>query len=89
MGPPPAIGAVGTTIIDAPPRGSPHSTRICRPGRSRTAARSPSGRQDLDVVPGTTPQVGQGTAKVFRYTVEVEDGLDPTMFGATTHSPDG
>ncbi len=32
-------------------------------------------------MPGTTAQVGRGTAKVFRYTVEVENGIDPTMFG--------
>ena len=40
-----------------------------------------AGDKTWHVVPGTTPQVGQGTAKVFRYTVEVEDGLDTTMFG--------
>ncbi|WP_437126371.1 DUF3152 domain-containing protein [Nocardia mangyaensis] len=33
------------------------------------------------VVPGTTPQVGQGTERVFRYTVEVEDGIDTSPFG--------
>ena len=32
-------------------------------------------------MPGTTPQVGEGTAKVFTYTVEVEDGVDTTTFG--------
>jgi hypothetical protein len=32
-------------------------------------------------VPGTTPKVGQGTAKSFTYTVEVEDGIDTTGFG--------
>ena len=32
-------------------------------------------------MPGTTPKVGQGTAKVFTYTVEVEDGVDTTSFG--------
>jgi len=32
-------------------------------------------------VPGTAPQAGRGTAKVFKYTVEVENGIDPTMFG--------
>ena len=33
------------------------------------------------VVPGGTPQFGQGTAKVFKYTVELENGMDPTAFG--------
>ncbi len=32
-------------------------------------------------MPGTTPQVGQGTTKTFTYTVEVEDGVDTTTFG--------
>ena len=32
-------------------------------------------------MPGTDPQVGQGTAKVFTYTVEIEDGIDTTSFG--------
>ena len=32
-------------------------------------------------MPGADPQVGQGTAKVFTYTVEVEDGIDTTSFG--------
>ncbi len=33
------------------------------------------------VVPGTSPQVGAGTERVFRYTVEVEDGIDTAPFG--------
>ncbi|WP_373283737.1 DUF3152 domain-containing protein [Nocardia tenerifensis] len=33
------------------------------------------------VVPGSTPQVGAGTASVFRYTVEIEDGIDTSGFG--------
>ncbi|SNT33737.1 Protein of unknown function [Rhodococcoides kyotonense] len=32
-------------------------------------------------VPGTTAQVGQGTERVFTYTVEVEDGVDTVGFG--------
>jgi hypothetical protein len=32
-------------------------------------------------VPGATPKVGQGTAKTFTYTVEVEDGIDTAAFG--------
>jgi hypothetical protein len=30
---------------------------------------------------GATPKVGQGTAKTFTYTVEVEDGIAPSSFG--------
>jgi len=40
-----------------------------------------AGAKSWQLVPGVTPQVGQGTAKVFKYTVEVENGMDPTAFG--------
>ena len=33
------------------------------------------------IVPGFTEQVGQGTERVFSYTVEVEDGVDTAGFG--------
>lgn len=33
------------------------------------------------LVPGSTGQVGQGTERVFTYTVEVEDGVDTVGFG--------
>jgi len=70
----------GTAIIDAPPRGLAAFDANLPAGTLPDGGRSRSGDR-----PGmwcrTTPQVGQGTAKVFRYTVEVEDGLDSTMFG--------
>jgi hypothetical protein len=79
---PPAIGVVGTAILDAPPRGlvtfdANLPTGTLPEGGEFTEA----GDKTWHVVPGTTPQVGQGTAKVFRYTVEIENGLDSTMFG--------
>nr|WP_307857371.1 DUF3152 domain-containing protein [Mycobacterium sp. SM1] len=79
---PVAIGAVGTAIIDAPPAGLVHfdaslPTGMLPDGGPFTVA----GDKSWHVVPGTEPQVGRGTAKVFRYTVEVENGIDPTMFG--------
>jgi hypothetical protein len=79
---PPTIGARGTTIIDAPPRGLTQfdanlPTGVLPEGGPYTDA----GDRTWHIVPGTTPQVGQGTAKVFRYTVEVENGIDPAMFG--------
>ena len=40
-----------------------------------------AGAKTWHVVPGTTPKVGEGTAKTFTYTVEVEDGIDTTSFG--------
>ncbi|ASF13512.1 DUF3152 domain-containing protein [Nocardia brasiliensis] len=33
------------------------------------------------MVPGSTAQVGTGTDSVFRYTVEIEDGVDTSGFG--------
>lgn len=33
------------------------------------------------VLPGTTGQVGEGRARVFTYTVEVEDGVDSAPYG--------
>jgi Protein of unknown function (DUF3152) len=82
MGQPPAIGAVGTAIIDAPPRGLAAFDANLPAGTLPDGGPfTEAGDKTWHVVPGTTPQVGQGTAKVFRYTVEVEDGLDSTMFG--------
>ena len=79
---PPAIGVVGTSILDAPPRGLAAFDDNLPAGTLPDGGPfTEAGNKTWHVVPGTTPQVGQGTAKVFRYTVEVEDGLDPTMFG--------
>jgi hypothetical protein len=79
---PPTIGSAGTTIIGAPPRGVTEfdvglPTGIVPAGGPYTEA----GERTWHIVPGTTPQVGQGTAKVFKYTVEVENGIDTTSFG--------
>jgi hypothetical protein len=40
-----------------------------------------AGGKDWHVVPGGTAQVGRGVARVFKYTVEVEDGIDSAAFG--------
>jgi hypothetical protein len=79
---PPTIGSQATTIIGAPPRGLTQfdanlPTGILPDGGPFTEA----GAKNWRIVPGTSPQVGQGTAKVFTYTVEIEDGLDTTTFG--------
>lgn len=76
------IGAVGTAIIDAPPRGLSEvganlPTGVLPDGGPFTVA----GNKTWHLIPGGTHQVGQGAAKVFRYTVEVENGIDPTTFG--------
>ena len=74
---PPTIGAVSTAIIGAPPKGltqfdADRPTGILPDGGPFTEA----GAKTWHIVRGATPQVGQGTAKVFTYTVEVEDGVD-------------
>lgn len=79
---PPAIGSVGTAIIDAPPReltvfDANLPTGMLPDGGAFTQA----GDKTWRVLAGTTPQIGQGAAKVFRYTVEVENGIDPAAFG--------
>src|SRR5436309_804714 len=79
---PPDIGAVGTAIIDAPPRGLAAFDANLPAGTLPDGGPfTEAGEKTWHIVPGQTPQVGQGTAKVFRYTVEVESGIDPTMFG--------
>ncbi|MBO0677624.1 DUF3152 domain-containing protein [Mycolicibacterium sp. S2-37] len=79
---PPTIGVDSTAIVGAPPKGLTQfdanlPTGILPAGGPFTEA----GAKTWHIVPGTSPQVGQGTTKVFTYTVEVEDGLDTTGFG--------
>ncbi|WP_158015791.1 DUF3152 domain-containing protein [Mycobacterium basiliense] len=79
---PPSIGSVGTAIIDTPPRGLAAFDANLPAGTLPDGGPfTQGGDKSWRVVPGTTPQVGQGTAKVFRYSVEIENGLDPTMYG--------
>jgi hypothetical protein len=79
---PPTIGSAGTSIIGAPPRGLTEfdanlPTGILPAGGPFTDV----GAKTWHMVPGMTPKVGQGTAKTFTYTVEVEDGIDTSSFG--------
>ena len=79
---PPTIGVAGTQIIGAPPKGLTQfdvnlPTGILPEGGPFTEV----GAKTWHIVPGTTPKVGEGTAKVFTYTIEVEDGVDTTTFG--------
>jgi Protein of unknown function (DUF3152) len=79
---PPDIGAVGTSIIDAPPRGlAAFDANLPAGTLPDGGAFTEAGDKTWHLVPGATPQVGQGTAKVFRYTVEVENGIDAAMYG--------
>lgn len=82
---PPSIGSVGTSIIDTPPRGLVAFDANLPAGTLPDGGPfTEAGEKSWRVVSGTTPQVGQGRAKVFRYTVEIENGLDPTMYGGDT-----
>ncbi|MGE2725604.1 DUF3152 domain-containing protein [Mycolicibacterium pulveris] len=79
---PPTIGVASTAIIGAPPKGLTEfdanlPTGILPAGGPFT----PAGAKTWHVVPGAAPQVGEGTAKVFTYTVEVENGIDTATFG--------
>lgn len=79
---PPSIGALGDAIIGAPPKGLTQFDAslpdgVLPEGEPFTA----QGARTWHIVPGTTPQVGQGAAKVFSYTIEVEDGIDTMGFG--------
>jgi Protein of unknown function (DUF3152) len=79
---PPTFNVPGTAIIGAPPKGLTEfdanlPTGILPDGGPFTEA----GAKTWHVVPGAISQVGQGTSKVFTYTVEVEDGIDTTSYG--------
>jgi hypothetical protein len=82
-GPRQAIQAtVGTEIIGAPPKGLTQfdvnlPTGVLPDGGPFTEV----GAKTWHIVPGVEPQVGQGTTKVFNYTVEIEDGIDTTSYG--------
>ncbi|MBV8967089.1 MAG: DUF3152 domain-containing protein, partial [Mycobacteriaceae bacterium] len=74
--------AVGTAIIGAPPKGLTQfdvnlPTGVLPDGGPYTEV----GAKTWHIVPGVEPQVGQGTTKVYNYTVEVEDGIDTTAYG--------
>lgn len=79
---PPTIGSSGTTIVGAPPRGLTEfdadlPTGVLPAGGSFTQ----SGEKTWRIVPGTTEKVGEGSAKTFTYTVEIENGIDTAAFG--------
>jgi hypothetical protein len=78
----PTFDPVGTAIIGAPPRGLTQfdaniPTGVLPDGGPYTEA----GAKTWHIVPGAQPQVGQGSRKVFSYTIEIEDGIDVSSFG--------
>jgi hypothetical protein len=79
---PPKIGAVGMAIIDAPPHGLAKFDANLPAGMLPNGGPfTEAGKKTWRMIPGRTPTVGQGTAKVFTYTVEVENGIERTTFG--------
>ncbi|MCP9273884.1 DUF3152 domain-containing protein [Mycolicibacterium arenosum] len=79
---PPTIQAASTAIVGAPPKGMTQfdanlPAGILPDGGPFTEA----GAKTWHIVPGSSPQVGQGSLKNFTYTVEVEDGIDTAPFG--------
>jgi len=79
---PPTIGAAGTTIVGAPPRGLTEFDASLPTGQLPAGgAFTEAGERTWRIIPGTTPKVGEGSAKTFTYTVEVENGVDTSAFG--------
>ena len=79
---PPTIGSAGTTIIGAPPRGLTEFDASLPTGQLPDGGPfTEAGAKTWHIVPGTTPKVGEGTAKTFTYTVEIADGVDTSSFG--------
>lgn len=81
-GPRQSLEAIGTAIIGAPPKGLTQfdvnlPTGVLPDGGPFTEV----GAKTWHIVPGNEQQVGQGTTKVFTYTVEIEDGVDTTAYG--------
>jgi hypothetical protein len=78
----PPSSAPGTVIMDAPPRGLVAFDANLPAGTLPDGGPfTEAGDKTWRIVPGTTLQFGKGVSRVFRYTVEVENGLDPAMFG--------
>ena len=79
---PPTIGSVGTSIVGAPPRGLTEFDASLPTGQLPAGgAFTEAGDRTWRIVPGTTGKVGEGSAKTFTYTVEVENGVDTSGFG--------
>lgn len=82
----PALGRLSTAtatagIIGAPPGDGHFPTDLPTGALPEGGAFAETGGGAWHVVPGTTAQVGAGTGTVFRYTVEIENGVDTSGLG--------
>lgn len=77
------INAHATTIIGAPPKGLSEFDANLPAGKLPDCCGNytQAGARTWRIVPGVEEQVGKGDTRVFTYTVEVEDGLDPVDIG--------
>ncbi|WP_411742270.1 DUF3152 domain-containing protein [Rhodococcus sp. IEGM 1330] len=72
----------GTGVIGVPPQADGNFAASISSGELPDGGPfAVQGAGTWHTVPGTTEQVGQGTERVFTYTVEVEDGVDTVGFG--------
>ncbi|MEU7768069.1 DUF3152 domain-containing protein [Nocardia sp. NPDC049190] len=68
-------------IIGAPPGDGHFPTDLPTGALPEGGAFAETGADTWRVVPGSTDQVGAGADAVFRYTVEIENGMDTSGFG--------
>lgn len=83
----PGFGALSNTtdetgVIGIPPRADGNFAETISSGTLPDGGPfAVEGAGTWRIVPGAGEQVGQGTERVFSYTVEIEDGVDTTGFG--------
>ena len=84
---PPTIGSSGTAIVGAPPRGLTEFDASLPAGQLPAGgAFTEAGDKTWRIVPGTTPKVGEGSAKTFTYTVDYT-GVTISYGGRTVFKP--
>ncbi|MBF6228190.1 DUF3152 domain-containing protein [Nocardia abscessus] len=86
VGPDPGLGRLSSAtatagVIGAPPGDGHFPTDLPAGALPEGGAFAETGGGAWHVVPGTTAQVGTGTGTVFRYTVEIENGVDTSGLG--------
>ncbi|MGY1894830.1 DUF3152 domain-containing protein [Nocardia gipuzkoensis] len=86
VGPDPGLGRLSSAtatagVIGAPPGDGRFPTDLPAGALPEGGAFAETGGGAWHVVPGNTAQVGTGTGTVFRYTVEIENGVDTSGLG--------